>query len=164
MNRKQVRRGLGALALCALSVAASAQSVVAFKNACTSVGNSPQEALAGREGQAISFGTFVCSTEGGPLDGITLTGANLWHWSGGSATLVTGSSVGRKPGAHTVFESTGGKMKLLMNANQVVGFEGEGKGVYRVATGSVAPLEGKTVNFKFKSIAPGRFEVVGTID
>ncbi|MEJ6022287.1 hypothetical protein [Ramlibacter sp. PS4R-6] len=128
------------------------------------VGASPPEALAGREGQTFSVGNYVCNAESGPLEGATFTGSNIWHWNSGNATFVSGNGVARKPGAQAVYETTTGKMKLLMNGNQVVGFEGEGKGIYRVATGSAAALEGKTVSYKFKSTGPGRFEVVSTVD
>ena len=164
MDRRHLHRCLGALALFALSAAAFAQSGTTFKNTCMGVGSSSPEALAGREGQTFSIGNYVCTAESGPLEGATFTGANIWHWKSGSATVVSGTGVARKPGAQAVYETTTGQMKLIMNGNQVVGFEGEGKGIYRIATGSAAPLEGKTISYKFKSIAPGRFEVVTTID
>jgi hypothetical protein len=164
MNRRTVRRCLGAFALYALSAAAFAQSGTSFKSTCTSVGNSPPEQLAGREGQSISIGTYVCTAEGGPMQGATMTGTSVWHFSSGAAKGVSGTGVARAPGGLAVYEHTGATMKFLMNGNQVVGFEGDGKGTWRVASGSASALEGKTYTFTFKSTAPGRFDVDTKID
>src|SRR4051812_43233040 len=75
-------RLLGAFTLLTLSAGGFAQSAITFRHLCIAVGNNAIEPLADRAGQTLAIGDYVCTTEGGPLDGATMTGRSISHYDG----------------------------------------------------------------------------------
>jgi len=141
------------------SAGAFAQSGATAKLYCHSVGASPPEALGDREGHAITVGEITCRVEGGATDGGVLTGTTIYEWDKGSATMLSGIGVTRKPGATTAYQHTEGKQSLVMTDGKVTGATGSGRGRYTMATGVAAVNNGKTYSYTFRTIAPGQFIV-----
>ncbi len=141
------------------SAGAFAQSGATAKLYCHAVGASPPEALGDREGHAITVGEITCRVEGGATDGGVLTGTTIYEWDKGSATMLSGIGVTRKPGATTAYQHTEGKQSLVMTDGKVTGAAGSGRGRYTMATGAAAVNNGKTYSYTFRTTAPGQFIV-----
>jgi hypothetical protein len=141
------------------SAGALAQAGATAKLYCHAVGASPPEALGDREGHAIAVGQITCRVEGGVTDGGVLTGMTIYEWDKGSATMLSGSGVTRKPGATTAYQHTEGKQSLILTDGKVTGAAGSGRGRYTMATGAAAVNDGKTYSYTFRTNGPGQFIV-----
>lgn len=142
---------LGALAFAAVIGAASAQT---FKNNCYPTGTSQLEQIGDRPNHAIQVNNFTCRFEGGILDGAVNTGINVYEWDGPRAITLSGSSVIRKPGGTLVTEVTGSVFTLQMAEGKMTGGTNVGKGVVKLATGTLSSLKGKTYSF-VATVVPG---------
>ena len=69
-----------------------------------------------------------------------------------------------QPGAVAVYENSGGRVTLTIVDGKVTGLDGTSQGVYKVATGAMAGLAGKSFTTTFHSIAGGRFILEETIE
>lgn len=157
MNPNQ--RLCAAIALSALTLGSAgsfAQSGATARLHCHAVGASPPEPLGDRDGHAISVGEITCRVEGGVTDGGVLTGITIYEWDKGSATMLSGSGVTRKPGATTTYQNTEGRQSLVITDGKVTGASGSGKGRYTLATGAAAMNNGKTYTYTFRTTAPGQ--------
>jgi hypothetical protein len=56
------------------------------------------------------------------------------------------------------YQDTDGKIALTITDGKVTGFTGSGKGRWTIATGSAAPLAGKTYIWTVKSTGAGQWE------
>ena len=148
-----------ALALTTLSTSAQAQAAMTSKATCQNVGVAPQEPLGDREGHAISVSQYSCRIEGGIAEGAIMTGMNIFEWDKGVGNALSANGVMRKPGASAVYEVSEDKSTLTMVDGKVTGFTGSCKGVYKLATGSFAPLSGKSFTCTFRTIPGGQFAV-----
>jgi hypothetical protein len=61
-----------------------------------------------------------------------------------------------------VHQGTEGKVALTITDGKVTGFTGSGKVHWVVATGSAAPLAGKTFSYTVKSTGAGQWEANAT--
>jgi hypothetical protein len=153
------RSCLCAAALALAATGAAAQSGPTAKLYCHTVGNGAPEALGDREGHTVAVGQFTCRVEGGPTDGGILTGITIVEWDKGSAVLLSGTGITRKPGAVTAYQHLEGKSSLVMTDGKPTGVAGSGRGRYTLATGSAASLVGKTYGYTFSTTGPGQFVV-----
>jgi hypothetical protein len=141
----------GAAAVIGLSGNSAAESSHSYRLSCHAVGNSPAEPLGDREGHALTASQATCLVEGGPLDGGVQTGTVIWEWDGPNGVVISGMGVQRKPGATAVFALLEGKAALTVVDGKMTGTSISGRGVYRVATGSAASLQGKTYTYTIGS-------------
>ena len=81
-----------------------------------------------------------------------------------AAGILAGSAVIRKPGSFVVYQDTEGKVALTITDGKVTGFTGGGKVRYLIATGSAAPMAGKTIVYTIKSTGADQGEADGTAD
>jgi hypothetical protein len=151
--KKLLPRGVGLLLL-VLSAGVSGQQIT-FKSTCTQAsGLAGPEQLRDKDGQSFSVGGATCRVVGGPLDGAITTSQTIWHYpSRGIGKMVVNAGVTRGAAAQAVWVATEATITL-----QPGGFVGEGKGVYRVASGAASMLEGRSFHFKFRSTAPGQYD------
>ncbi|MEO8186366.1 MAG: hypothetical protein ABI580_03270 [Burkholderiaceae bacterium] len=160
MNRWAARSSvLVGIFLGGLGAASFAQSPVTYKLLCQSVGTAPQEPLGDREGHTLFAPNYSCRVEGGPLDGGLVTGISIYEWDKLNGTGLSGNGVIRKPGATAVYELTEFKNTRTMTNGKVTGFEGIGRGTYKLATGSASSLAGKAFSFTAGPNGPGQFVV-----
>jgi hypothetical protein len=151
----------------AVAWAAFAPSVVAeelsFKQICQEVGGAGEPQPAGdREGHFISVDHYSCRMEGGPMDGAVVTGGDVTDWDKSTGTLVLGEAVVRKPGGFAAYQDAAGTVVLTIADGKVTGATGAGKVHWVVATGSAAPLAGKTFSYTFKTTGAGQWEADAT--
>ena len=157
--------GLAASTVLALLCHASfAQTSAVMKSTCQGVGTNQQEPLGDRDGHGISVGQYSCLNEGGVMDGTIMTGTNIWEWNKGASVVLSGNGVIRRPGMVVVYAVTEDSNALTMADGKVTGFGGTAKGVYKLATGTAAPLAGKTFTSKVRSIGHGQFVIETTVD
>jgi hypothetical protein len=158
-HESHVRSCICAAALALVSAGAAAQAGSTAKLYCHTVGNGAPEALGDREGHAVSVGHYTCRIEGGATDGGILTGTTIAEWDKGSAILLSGTGITRKPGAVTAFQHTECKQSLVMTDGKPAGITGSGRGRYILATGSAASLAGRTYSYTFSTTGPNQFVV-----
>ena len=146
------------LAFAAFAPNAVAQEIT-YTWTCLDVGTAPTEALGDREGHSISISVASCHSESEPMSGAVLTGTNIWEWNGPNAVLLSSNGVIRKPGATAVYQNNEGTLALTMADGKVTGWTASGKGVEKLATGSLAALAGKPYTWTGKPTGPGQFTV-----
>jgi len=151
----------------AVAFAAFAPGAVAeelsFKLFCQEVGGAGEPEQAGdHEGHVISVDHYSCRMEGGPMDGAVVTGGDVTDWDKTNGVEVLGDAAVRKPGAFAVYQDMEGKVALTIADGKVTGATGAGKVHWVVATGSAAPLAGKTFSYILKSTGAGQWEAHAT--
>ncbi len=159
MNRKLCLSWMCVAALTLASTGVAAQSGSTAKLYCHLVGSATPEPLGDRDGHAISIGEITCRVEGGPGDGGVLTGTTVYEWDKGSAVMLSGIGITRKPGATTAYQHIEGKQSLVMADGKVTGATGSGRGRYTMAIGTAASMFGKTYSYTFSTTGPGQFIV-----
>jgi hypothetical protein len=150
----------------AIAFAAFAPSAVAeelsFKQICQDVGAFAPEPVGDHEGHAMSVDQYSCRMESGPMDGALVTGGDITDWHKTNGVEVLGDAVVRKPGGFAVYQDTEGKTALTITDGKVTGFTGAGKIHWVIATGSAAPLAGKTFSYTLKSTGALQWEANAT--
>lgn len=146
-----------AAALALMAAGAAAQSGAVDKLHCQIVGSAAPEPLGDRDGHALSVNHISCRVEGGVMDGGVLTGTTIYEWDKGQATVLSGVGVTRKPGAVTVYQHTEGKVSMVMTDGKPSGITGAGRGRMAMASGSAAPMAGRSYSFTFRTTAPNQF-------
>jgi len=161
-------RNVCGLASAAVVFAAFAPSAVAqdkvARFVCQNVGSFAPEPLGDREGHSISIAQFSCRVVAGPMSGGVMSGMILWEWDKGSAVLVSGDGVVRKPGSTVVYQDVDGKLALTMTEGKVTGFTASGHVKFPIATGDGASLAGKSWAWTTTSTGPDQFEIEDTIE
>ena len=130
-----------------------------FTFTCQDFGVGGPEQLGDREGHAISAGNYSCRADSGPLAGGVLTGTGIWEWDKSSAKMISNGGVVRKPGSSAGYQITEGKLALTITDGKVTGATGEGAGIYSVAVGDAASLNGKSFSWTTKSTGPLMFQI-----
>jgi hypothetical protein len=147
-----------------LAAGSPAQAAEGYKFTCQGVGLSTVEPVGDRDGHAVAVSEYSCRAESGLAEGGIVTGANTFERDKGVATLLAGNGVIRKPGSIAVYQFTEGKNAFTMADGKVTGFVGEGKYVFKQASGAMAPWAGKGGTLKWHSIPGGMFTGEVTID
>ncbi len=131
---------------------------------CFDVGVRSMEPVGDRDGHTIQTGGYICYAEGGLQDGALLTANSIVEDDKGVGVLLSDVGVSRKPGAMAVWHSTEGKIIVTFANGKFVGWTGAGKGVFQLATGSMATLTGKTYSWKAHFTGFGQYQVEYTFD
>jgi hypothetical protein len=164
------RLSLVAVATCVSGISfaadkvAPSQAVISGKLNCFDVGVRSMEPVGDRDGHTIQTGGYICHAEGGLQDGAVLTANNIVEDDKGVGVLLSDVGVSRKSGAMAVWHSTEGKIIVTFANGKFVGWTGAGKGVFQLATGSMATLTGKTYSWKAHFTGLGQYEIEYTFD
>jgi hypothetical protein len=150
-----------AIAFAAFAPSAGAEEL-SFKLICQDVGAFSPEPVGDHEGHMMSVDRYSCRMETGPMSGAVVTGSDVTDWDKGVGVEVLGDAAVRKPGGFGVIQDTEGKIALTITDGKVIGFTGSGKVHWVVATGSAAPLAGKTFSYTLKSTGAGQWEADAT--
>jgi PAS domain-containing protein len=119
---------------------------------CTGAGPEGVEPL-DRAGRVLQVNDYRCEIRGGPFDGAVMSGTNLWEITPGTARFLGGHGVIRRADGAAVYEETEGALRLKLRDGQVIGWESTGAGVYKMASGRVAPFQGR--RYAFHATASG---------
>jgi hypothetical protein len=145
------------IAFAAFAPSAGAEEI-SFKQICQYVGAGAREPVGDHEGHLTLVSQYSCRMEGGPMDGAVVTGGDVTDWDKTSGVEVLGDAVVRKPGGFAVYQDTEGKAAVTIADGKVTGFTGSGKVHWVIATGSAAPLAGRTFDYTMKSTGAGQWE------
>lgn len=148
---------LSAIAFALAAPSATAQELHGHQ-VCRIVGASAPEQLGDREGHALSIGQTSCQVTEGPLAGAVVTETSMLEWDGPKAKELSGYGVARKPGGTFAFQHTDGTLEVTMTDGKPSGWTASGHGVVTLATGSWAPLNGKSYEWTGKGTGPNVFE------
>lgn len=167
MNPAANLKFLGACWVALSVVSATAQPVAQNSTPgdswlCTYAGASALEPLGDRQGHAIREVHYVCTGQSGPMQGGTMTATGIYEWSGNEGKLLAANGVMRKPGSVVVFDTTEGSGSLVLVDGRPIGARTTGKGVYRLATGAAADLNGKTFTYSTRPAPNGQFVIEGS--
>jgi hypothetical protein len=146
-----------AVALATLSVGTLAQTAVVYKATCQFIGSPAREPLADREGHTIAVAEYSCHAETGMQEGAIMTGMNIIEYDPSDGVVLSGNGVIRKPGSVAVYQVIEQHSARTMTDGKVTGFTGASRGVYKLATGSMASLAGKSFTSTFRTIGGGQF-------
>jgi hypothetical protein len=117
----------------------------------------------GYEGHNAEMTHFTCRITGGLLDGFVVTGTNIWELEeGGGRTLLGSLALAQKAGSAVVYEVKQGT-KRIPTSKESSTWDSAGVGSFRLATGSAAPLEGKSFSSVARNTGPGTFTVDITV-
>ena len=152
---------VAALTLSAKTHDARAEEIQ-FKQICQGDGSENVDKLG--NGHVVSSGPYSCRMVSGPMEGAVVTGQSLMEWDDTGGVILAGSAVIRKPGSFVAYQDTEGKIALTTTDGKVTGFTGSGKVRYLIATGSAAPMAGKTISYTIKSTGADQWEADGTAD
>jgi len=97
------------------------------------------------------------------MDGALLTGDSISEWDKNEGSSLSGNAVMRKPGGFAVYQDVEGKFTLTVTDGKITGATGSGSVHYLIATGSAAPLAGKTVTYTTKTTGPYEWEADATV-
>jgi hypothetical protein len=156
-----ILRNFCGISIVAAALAAAAPNAVAqeitFTSPCSIVGNAAPEPLGDREGHAIFIEQDICRFDSGPFAGGVMTASSTWEFDKTNAVLVSSSAIFRKPGAIAVGQLTEGKIALTITDGKVTGVTSWARGNWPIATGSAAPLSGRSFTATGKDAGPGQF-------
>lgn len=152
-----------ACALPALAAAAALASEPPSRFDCRVTGT---ERLAGLapDGGAAELSRFTCRVKGGPLDGFVATGTNLWGGRLRDGLLLGSLVVARKAHSVVVYEVQEVTRRARAPGTDAPSWEGQGTGVYKLATGVAAHLAGKSFHSIARSAGPGAFTIETVVE
>ena len=136
------------------------------KTTCVNVGLGAPEPLGDRDGHAVQVSAGACTTEGGLLDGMVMTQNTIWEMDidKGTAKILSGDGVSRKPGATVAYRSTNGELTFIIKDGRPAGWTVAGKGTYTLATGAAAGLAGRNFSFTGYATGPRSYVLESTLD
>jgi hypothetical protein len=165
-RKRLIRRVLavaGILGVVAASpVVGSAETT--YRSNCHVTDNIPLEGF-GRDGKAARLSRFSCRIKGGPLDGAIVTGTNIWDMSDQAGGTLLGSiAIAQRKGASVMYEVRDVVRRVKTRDGRIVGWDATSQGVYTAASGSAAPLAGKTFRSVTRFSNPRTYTISSTID
>lgn len=162
MARPRLLRDL-ACGLLPLAAAAAFASEPASRFDCRVTGTETLPGLA-PDGRGAEVSRFTCRVHGGPLDGFVATGTNIWGGPLRDGLLLGSLVVARKANSVVVYEVQEVKRRARAPGADVQCWEGQGTGVYKLATGVAAHLAGKSFHSVARSAGAGRFTIDTVVD
>ena len=146
-----------ALSLIAATGFARADTIGRYQ--CAIIGAIAQEPIGDRDGHVLLSFEYSCLGVDGLLKEAVSTAVSISEWDGPKGTYLASVGLHRAPGGFAVGQLLEGTGSLLMKDGTPVGNEASGKTLFKFASGTLASLSGRTVNFTTKSLGLGRFEL-----
>jgi len=146
-----------ALGLIGASGLALADSIGRFE--CSVVGTPSQEPIGDRNGHGLLSIQYSCFGVDGLLKGSVYTASNASEWDGPQGTFLSGAGILRTAGGLAVTQLIEGTGSVIMKDGKAVGTETSGKGAFKLASGPLAALSGKTFKFATKLTGVSRFSL-----
>jgi hypothetical protein len=159
---KRVFVGLFCIGITLTGATGLAQAEIIGRYQCNIVGTAVPEPLGDRNGHSLVNYSYSCVGVEGLLKDAVVTAFSAAEWDGPKTTIIAAMGVHRAPGGAAIGEVLEGTQSIIMKDGKPVGTEGSGKTLFKFASGTLAALAGKTVNFNSKSTGPNRFEIAFT--
>ena len=126
---------------------------------CSIVGIGSPEPLGDRAGHGLLSYQFSCYGVEGILKGAVYSAVHVSEWDGPQGNFLLAGGVHRVAGGFAVTQMSEGTASVIMKDGKPVGATGSGKAVFKLGSGSLAPLSGKAVKFTSKTTSANRFEL-----
>jgi len=126
---------------------------------CGVIGAIAQEPIGDRDGHVLLSFEYSCQGVDGLLKEAVSTAVSVSEWDGPKGTYLASLGLHRAPGGFAVGQLLEGTASLVMKDGKPIGAESTGKTVFKFASGTLAALSGRTVNFTAKPLGVGRFEL-----
>jgi hypothetical protein len=126
---------------------------------CAVNGAIAPQPIGDRDGHVLLSFEYSCLGADGLLKEAVSTGVSVSEWDGPKGTYLASLGLHRAPGGFAVGQLLEGTGSVVMKDGKPVGSESSGKTVFKFASGTLAPLSGRTVNFTSKPVGLGRFEL-----
>lgn len=161
---KVIRNTTAVIALSLASGLALAQAGTSHSNCLFHGAALQQDPLGDREGHGLQVSAATCAVTGGLLDGTMATHHAIYEHDKGTARLHSADDVYRKPGTRAVTRLTSGTVEMVMKDGKFAGWTASGKGLYTMATGTAAPLAGKSFTYTARATGPLSYVVESVLD
>ena len=126
---------------------------------CAIIGAIAQEPIGDRDGHVLLSFEYSCQGVDGLLKEAVSTAVSVSEWDGPKGTYLASLGLHRAPGGFAVGQLLEGTASLVMKDGKPIGAQSTGKTVFKFASGTLAALSGRTVNFTTKPVGIGRFEL-----
>jgi len=156
MRKAVIVMALGAAA----SLAAAAGPVHAElvgRYECNIVGTLGQEPIGDRPGHMLVSFQYSCYGVDGLLKGALYTASVASEWENQKGVYLYGAGIHRMTDGLAVIQLVDGTGSVVMHDGTPAISQAKGKVVFKLASGSLAPLAGKTVDFTARLTGPGHF-------
>jgi hypothetical protein len=156
-----MRRSIIALAITtgaslpAIGGAAHAELIARYE--CNIVGTLGQEPLSDRPGHMLVSFQYSCHGTAGLMKGALYTAYVASEWENQKGIYLYGSGIHRMTDGHAVVQLTEGTGSVVMNDDVPAVSQAKGKVVFKLASGKLASLAGRTVDFTARLTEPGHF-------
>jgi hypothetical protein len=140
-----VKLACAALSLIGASGVAVADPIGRYE--CTIVGALSPEPLGDCNGHSLLSYQYSCFGVDGLLKGATYTANLIQEWDGPDGKFLLAGGVHRVAGGLAVTELLEGAALVVMKDDKPVGVTSSGKAIFKLASGPLAALAGKTVKF-----------------
>lgn len=159
---KRLFAGLFLAAAVLISSAGMSKAELIGRYQCNIVGPAIPEPVGDRSGHHILSYSYSCVGIEGILKDAVVTASSVSEWDGLKTKTTAALGVHRAPGGAAIGQLLEGAGSVIIKDEKPVGTEMSGKSVFKFASGTLAPLSGKTVNFVSKSTGLNRFEMLFT--
>jgi hypothetical protein len=124
---------------------------------CNIVGTLGQEPIGDRPGHMLVSFQYSCYGIDGLLKGALYTASVASEWENQKGVYLYGAGIHRMTDGLAVIQLTEGTGTVVMQNDTPAISQAKGKVVFKLASGSLASLTGKTVDFTARLIDPGHF-------
>ena len=146
-----------ALSLIGASGFALAETIGRYE--CNVVGTISPELIGDRSEHSLVSYQFSCFGVAGLLKGAVYSAIHVSEWDGSQGTFLLVGGVHRSAGGFAVTQMSDGAGSVVVKDGKRIGSTSSGKATFKFASGTLAALSGKTVNFTSKSTGLERFEL-----
>ena len=114
---------------------------------CGVIGTIAQEQIGDRNGHLLVSFEYSCLGVDWLFKDAVATAVSVSEWDGPRGTYLASLGLHRAPGGFAVGQLLEGTASLVMKDGKPIGAESTGKTIFKFASGTLAALSGRTVNF-----------------
>lgn len=156
------KRAIATFVCCALSLIGA--NGLAFAEAigryeCNVVGTISPEPIGDRGEHSVVSYQFSCFGVAGLLKGAVYSAIHVSEWDGSQGTFLLVGGIHRSAEGFAVTQMSEGTGSVVVKDGKRISSTSSGKATFRLGSGTLAALSGKTVNFTSKSTGLNRFEL-----
>jgi hypothetical protein len=151
---------LSALGLIGAGGFAHADTIVRYE--CNIIGTASQDPIGDREGHNLVTVQYTCFGVEGLLKGAVSTALSVSEWDGPQGKYLSSIGVHRIAGGLASAQLLEGAGSVIIKDGKPVGSESSGKILIKFASGTLAAISGKTLNYIVKPLGPNRFQLEWT--
>jgi hypothetical protein len=139
------------------AVRGTAHAELIARYECNIVGTLGQEPIGDRPGHMLVSFQYSCHGIEGLMKGALYTAYVASEWENQKDTYLYGAGIHRMTDGYAVVQLTNGAGSVVMRDETAAISQAKGKVVFKLASGSLASLAGKTVDFTARLTGPGHF-------